>query len=456
MAEVLEQTTESTERGPDYPGFGNWMDGLKEIGVIAPQTEGMSDALNPTPKPKEEQNGKTGQNGTGMGDDTGTAAGAPDKPTATPAKPDSAAANPAVKPDASSEQPAADKTADKPAEADADDDKWPRNSKDWEKFRTKHQAREEKLRSEVEAERTRAKQLETQLAEAKKTPLKNAATDSELKAQLDAAVKRNDELTKRITVLDVTQHPDFQAHFDQKTSAQLELAKRIVGPDLAADAEKLLKMPDSDYKTIQMEEFVGGLGDLQKTRFGGILNELERIAQEKQSEIEKATVEKTKVLQGEGERAEKARIAIEQQVEQAIAITADKEKGMKFYQMRDGDDEWNKGVTARQAAVRSLLTAKPGTIPPEQIAEAVFNSVAFPDMLKEWDAQVKALVAERDKYAAQVKTLSAAKPGAPRGGTPNPGAPNAEQPNRAGEAADPHAVSRRFADTFAKGMRGEG
>lgn len=321
---------------------------------------------------------------------------------------DAGTAAPAAKPEP---EPEAAKPETKAAEPG--DDKRPASQKDWDAYKAKHSGIEKQLREEAAAHQTRLKELEGKLAEVETKAAAKPVVDPEIKSQLDAALKRNEELTKRITVLDVTQHPDFVAHFAGKTTTQVELAKRIVGAELAGEVEKIIAMPDSEYKASKLDDLLSGLNQRQTAQLGGVLNRIEEINDEKQAAIKDAQALKEKEAANQGAVAQRAETELHAKVEQAIAAAKDPANGFSFYQPREGDEEWNQGVKRREATVRELMTSK--NVSPEIIARSAFFAVAAPDILKAWDRDVKALVAERDNLHEQVKKLTAAQPGAGAG-----------------------------------------
>lgn len=376
---------------------------------------------NKEPKP----DGKTADPGTGTG------AGAVAKPV------EPAATDPGAKP-----------AAEKPVEPaktkaeDGDDEKWPRNTEDWDKFKAKRKANEEKLRGEIATRETKLADLQRQLETATKTkPADDTATKAEIERR-DALIK---SLTDRIAVLDVTKDPRFEEYFDKKTKTQQAMAANILGADKGTELAKILALPEGDYRNERMEAFMGDLTPMQSTRIGGVLNALDGIEQERKAEIEKAGANRETLLAERANRQKAQGEARQKGFETTLTELQDATKGNPLFHKREGDETWNAGLAKRIETAKALLFG--GNIAPEQAAKAALFASSLPAVLEAYDADTKAKDAQIATLQAQVKALTAAQPG---GGTPaEKGASSAaESPSKIKEGMDPFAI----ADAFARGL----
>ncbi len=327
------------------------------------------------------------------------------------------------KPGAVAEPKPADKTPDPrteelPAVA-------PKNQKEWEAWKTKRKASEDQLRTELTTRETRLKEVETKLAEATAKASAKPAVDPELKNQLEAANKRIEELDKALILSNVEQHPKFKAHYDGRVNDQIATAKEIVGAELADRTEKILKMPDGEWKQAKLDELRTELSEGQREDLAVVRGELKKIAKDKSDAIKASFADKEKESADQASAAQRGEAELISKVDQAVAAAEDPKTGFVFYQKKDGDEDWNKGVDRRKAAVRELLTAK--NIDPRIIAKSAFFAVAVPDIIARWTTDMKTLTAERDTLVEQVKKLTAAQPA--KGGTTSPGDGGRTKPN---------------------------
>lgn len=178
-----------------------------------------------------------------------------DAPVGKPADSPPAKAEPA-KPEPKAEpkpEPAAAAPEAKPKGPEPGEEKWPRTSADWDKFKKVRKEREESLRKEIAIREEKIKELTTKYQEVEAKASKVPSTDPEV----ERLKKINDELTNRIMVLDVTQDPRFQTYFENKTQAQIQLAKNIVGAEKAEAIAKALQLPNTpEYNDLKLS-FVG-------------------------------------------------------------------------------------------------------------------------------------------------------------------------------------------------------
>lgn len=294
------------------------------------------------------------------------------------------------------EPPPVEKPVTPPVESD--EDKWPRSAKDWEARKSKQNERlaaVQKERDAIKVERDSVKAEIEKLKQQGPSP------------ELDSLKKERDELSERLRLVDVREHPKFKAYFDNKFNSQYELAKRIVGQESATAIVEALQMPEGISKEQRIEELTAGLSNMKQAQLGGVLTSLAQITQERDSEIANSKSNYEKFYQENEANAKKAaadRIQlVEKTFSEQVKRAQDPKEGMFLFQKRDGDDAWNKSVDDRVTVAKSLFA---GTNKPEVLANASMYAASFPAVLQ-WAKEQHETV---KKLEAQVKSLSAASP----------------------------------------------
>jgi hypothetical protein len=423
---AVEGTTEAKSAEDLQLGMGEWVEALPNLendGPIQPNEP-------PPPQRKKESDGTTTPQPTG---DRGTGLPGAAKPASESAGQPADAAQKQRLADESAKAAAADKAkaeaeaaaakaaeeAKKAEEAakkvEPGQEKWPRNSSDWDKYKKVHADKEAKLQAEIDAREAKLKDMETQLKTVQETAAKAGEASPEVTSKLQRLEKENEEMSKRLQVLDVTQHPKFQAYFENKVAAQKELGKRIVGAEKGPAFEKLLALPDSDYKNQQIEEFVSDLPILQQSRIGAVLNALEGINQEKTAEIAKAGEHRTQLTEEQKVKQAQNAAAKERVINEVTAQITSEKDGMAIFQKRADDVAWNQAVDERIATAKKLLSGQ--GLKPADIVRAAFHATAVPAILQAYQNDMKESQETITKLEEQVKALTAAQPGAGKGGT---------------------------------------
>jgi hypothetical protein len=305
----------------------------------------------------------------------------PASPPSTPNAPPVPAANaaPAVPPVVAAAPPEPPKADPKTSE-----EKVPRTSREWEDFKTKRDAR--------------YKELEGRIAEAE-AKLKAAPV---IPPEYESAKKQAEEYGNILQQISVENHPRFKAYYDGAITSQVNIAKQIVGAENSAEIERILAQPESPEKLDQLQALVGDLPPIQQSRIGGVLNQLDSIKNERAAEIQKSR-ENYKVIQ---QQEEAKRVATRKSFEDGFSRTVEQLKGRDgnpAFQLRDGDEEWNKGVNERIAVAKAYLFDNQ---PPEQLIQAAINAAAYPSVLKQMSAQMTKIT----ELERQIAAMSAASP----------------------------------------------
>jgi hypothetical protein len=166
------------------------------------------------------------------------------------------------------------KKSDAPAaEAPADDGipdtiKSPRAAADFRKIKV---MRDEALKR-AEAAEARIKEMET----------------SSTGQDVSRIAEENKRMSEELRLLAIERHPRFQAHFSNKEKLALDQARRAVGTELSGKIESIIRLPESDYKSEQLEAIMGELTGLQQGRLAAALTAYDNVTVERESEISKA------------------------------------------------------------------------------------------------------------------------------------------------------------------------
>lgn len=354
------------------PTLGNWMDVIKENPITS------AIAVAPTEPP-------------------------PAQPPAQPAP------NPSATPNPPPVQPPEPPKTPEPAAAEGQDGpKWPRTAKDWDSYKKASKEREEaiaKERDAIKAERDSVK------AEIEKLQKQGPSAD------LEALKKERDELSEKLRLVAVENHPKFKAHFEGRTNAQIELAKRIVGTEKATRIAEILKTPEGAWRDSQMDDFIADLNPMQQSRLGGVINALSEIGMEREREIANAKTTYERMTTEHKTAQERQQKEFKDNAEKAFSSELSSLEDAKnpagfLFQKKDGNEAWNKEITERVESAKNLLFGKSN---PETLTRAAFHAAAFPAVLKyaiERSEQV-------GKLEAQVKALTASNPTAESHGNEN-------------------------------------
>jgi len=100
--------------------------------------------------------------------------------------------------------------------------KIPKNQKDWEAYKVAEKTRLAEKESEIEKWKKEAE-------EARKAPPVSTVSDDD--PRIISTKKERDELSEKLRLVDITNHPKFKAYYDGKINSQVEMAKKIVGDE---------------------------------------------------------------------------------------------------------------------------------------------------------------------------------------------------------------------------------
>lgn len=433
---------------PELPpnSLANWITGLGPVETDATKTD---DNL----KEKEDTDGKNDTNGRPAGDvrpEPGAVGNAPDAASAaaTKAKQEAAAKAAQEAKDKVSKEPKADDTKSKD---DDDAEKWPRSSADWDKFKTKRKERETALKTEISTREAAIKELQEKVSTYEAKASEAGAVDPEIKTNLERLEAENKEMSDKLTVLEVREHPKFVKYFDKKYSRVIGDAKTIVGQDRADAIEKILKISDPEFKQAQFNAFISETEDENvRVDLRLIMREMRAVDDEKKEAIESAAEQKAKISVDQTAKAAGVRQTFEQTFVKVQKALQDPKVGSALFQKRDGDEVWNKGVDARIKEAESILLGTGQT--PESVVRTAFHAAAYKPLLEGYRQAHEQWQAEKAKFEQQIKDLSAANPGG-RGSGPKPADTDGKVEIK--QDMNPFEASRAWAKSMTQGANGE-
>lgn len=398
--------------------------------------------LDPQPEPD-----KGGTNGTPANTPGTNGNGQPVAPGGTP--PAAAAAAPAgpVTPP----QPAASKPAAS-GDDDIDKEEAPRDQAGWERFKTKYKGRTADLMKELSTREAKIKEYETVKADLEKKlgekPSQDPAIEKRIK-ELETLVEKQREA---ISMSDIENDPQFKAYYTDRLNGIIETAKSLVGDEKAADFERLIKLPEGEYKTAQLRVFLDDFEDdwvkddiraeIRKYRDLSAEREKERTKWNEHGKTIKTRNEKTKQ-----EQFQNFQKTVTKAFDDEIARLQDPKIGSFMWQKQEGAEAeaWNKSIDQRIESAKKLMMSP--NVTPADMAQGVLNAVAHPVLLAAFLQERQRWASEISKLEAQVKALSAANPTAGAGG-----APGGEPVSSAKPGMNPHQRSKAWAADMAKAM----
>jgi hypothetical protein len=291
----------------------------------------------------------------------------------------------------------ADTAAEQPKPAKADGELPPeiKSAKAAEHWRTLQAARDAEQTRANTAE-AKAKALEQELAK-----VKTKAVDSE---SMDLLRKENEELSKRIAVLDVTQHPKFQSYFGGKETAIVDQIKSAAGPELSGRLINLLKSPDTLERANMLTEAISELPIWSQQKITNYAMALDALRTEKEQAIAESSKARDTLLAEDQQRTESQKRESENMFLRVLAQAQDPNRGVEVLVPKDGDEAHNAEV---RAAVETARDVYSGKLTPDEMARAAMWAAAAPMYRKAVFAQA-ALI---KKYEDQIKGLTAATPG---------------------------------------------
>ena len=300
-------------------------------------------------------------------------------PTPEPPKPDTKpAATPPPPPD-NKPAPAA------PAEDDMPEAirKSPKASEHW-------KAKDEKHKKELTEFSTKLSQYEKDLADYKARPAKE---------DYEKLAKERDEISKAFKLAAIDKHPEFVAKYEQPMQNLVALAKQAAGEHGTA-VEKLLKLPDNEYRTEQLDKIMDELSPSKANMLGAVLANVAQLQMAREAEM-KEPEKIIAAMEAERARALEAEKAMLTGIfERTIKNASEGETAVAAFQERKDDPKWNEGVRERREMARAIYE---GQVSPEERASAALWGAVAPALMEQAAAQA-ALLKQKDEEIASLKS----------------------------------------------------
>src|SRR6185436_674496 len=182
----------------------------------------------------------------------------------------------------------------------------------WDAYKAKHREKEITLTKERDTTKNELAKIKEEIELLKK---------SGPSPELDALRKERDELSDRLRVVAVEQHPKFKQYFENKTNEQLELAKEIVGNGKSDEIVSLLKQPDSQWRRQRIEELTVEMSPLQQSQLAGVMLNLSTINRERQGALAGAKETYEKMVKDQQDNAAKQATEQKSKLERAFKDT---------------------------------------------------------------------------------------------------------------------------------------
>lgn len=426
MAVDLEAVPAKEEQLTRQQGLSKWMQGLKEALPNPTVGGGGEPAADPNAQP-----------------DPGAATTTTAATAATGAEPAAAAA--AAKTAATAAATAAATQTVTATETKADEatgeERWPRSAKEWKNFTTARKAKDAEYQKQISERDAKIKEFEARAA---------APVPPEIQKELETLKKENEDFSKQLRLVAVTNHPKFKTYFETKTTGTLNRLKSCVPPDQIENVTRLLQQPDSDSKNDEINSLLENMNPLQQGRFIDVVNSLASIQLERDTEIARARDDYDQMMAQAKAQREQQQTKFNQTLEETIKGMQDAKAGRPEYQMREGETEWNAAVQKRIDAGKKLIT---GQLAPEVMFKAAFDAAAYPDVLLAY----RAALGEVDKLKKQLTAMTAANPTVQspnRTEASRTGTTNGNEP-RLPKDARPMDYTQSWVKKFGETLRGE-
>lgn len=356
-----------------------------------------------------------------------------DSAPATPAEPPATAATPDPKATPAATAPKADaKTEEDWKEAEPPETvKTEQGKVSWRSREASFKKKLDALKNDLSKERDKAvgeltearKNLEALQAKADRKDVKidELPEYKALKAEHERATKELEEYSKQLRIAEVTRHPKFKAHFEGRINQAMEYAKRVGGDK----AVELLKMPDSQWRTEQLNDLVTELGPVNGGLLVNTIAHLANVQSEREQAIAAEESNWKALKEQESVREQQKKESREKTFQEIWSEVTSKDKGLPLFQERDGDADWNKSVAERRALAQSIYE---GALEPQDFARAAVWSASAPSLMQ-------ALKGEQEARATEVKALNEKIAGYEaeiaklRAGTPRPGGDEHDTPS---------------------------
>jgi len=197
--------------------------------------------------------------------------------------------------------------------------------------------------------------------------------------EFETIKKHNAELLDRMQQIAVEKDPRFENYFKTKTDTAIALARQAVGDSHAERVSKLLQLPDSDWRTEQLEAVMAELGPTRQSRLGSAIVEMDRIALERATAISKSKENWEAMQKADRDNRQNQKQAFERTFQDRLQKWSDPENGLALFQNKDGDETHNAEVQKRISHARNILNM---TLSADEFSKAALWASAAPGLLQ--------------------------------------------------------------------------
>jgi hypothetical protein len=221
--------------------------------------------------------------------------------------------------------------------------------------------------------------------------------------EFETIKKHNAELLDRMQQFALEKDPRFENYFKVKTDTAIALAKQAVGDSHAERVSKLLQLPDSDWRTEQLETVMSELGPTRQSRLGAAIVEMDRINLERSVALSKSKENWELKQKADREREQGEKQQFERTFQDRLERWSDPEKGLALFQKKDGDEAHNTEVDKRVEHARNILNMN---LSADEFSKAALWASAAPGLLQ-------TLMASQEREKQLTAELEALKAGGP-------------------------------------------
>lgn len=283
--------------------------------------------------------------------------------------------------------------------------KSPKAAEDFKLIKSRALAAESKIAEIEKAHAAKLKEFEDKLKVTSKVDPKEIET-------LKGEVAKYRGIVETVTL---EMDPNFQAKYENRAKTIIDGLRTVITEQKLKQLGELFQMPDGPAKQQQLLALADDLDDLQKVELMQANRDFRTMFHERNAELQKSREKLAELQKGKQAEAEQ----LKQQRTQAFDAVAErvkgKEAGMFLFQLKDGDEAWNKGVEERVAMAKHIFEGNFEN--DSERADAAFWAASAEAILKDAIA-AKAEIAE---LTARIQKISGASPQIKGGGQPKGG-----------------------------------
>jgi regulator of replication initiation timing len=221
--------------------------------------------------------------------------------------------------------------------------------------------------------------------------------------EYDSLKTERQKLAERLEAVALEKSDKFQKHFNGEADSIKALIKSAMG-DKAEKAIKLLDLPDSDWRTEQLEALSEDLTPLRRARLERAVADMDKLQIERNKVIENSSENWKKLQEAQAMETTREKEKLNSVFDREIKSMGEPEKGVAPFIQKDGDAAWNKGVKERIEKARQIFS---GDISPEEKA----RYAAFSSALPEFEKTFASTLEENAKLKAELGKLRVSEPG---------------------------------------------